>query len=149
MQAIVIQFKPSSLLLGLLSGVSILCCIILAQLPVYIAIKSGLIALVMASTLYFVLRDALSHLLNSWQSLEVNSQGELKLTNKRGEIFVPKLTNNSFIHSFVTILNFERGGFKWALPPVILFTNEENKEELRKLRVWLRWWKHQEDLSLV
>jgi len=147
MQAIVIQLKPSPLLLGMLGCVSIVCCAILAQLQLSLAIKLGLIILVVFSTIYFSLRDVLLLLPQSWQSVEVNSQGTLKLTNKQGIVFEPKLADSSFIHEYVTILNFKRSGFKWCLLSVILFTSQENQEELRKLRVWLRWWKRQEDLS--
>ena len=38
----------------------------------------------------------------------------------------------------------------FALPPVILLPNAEYADELRRLRVWLRWFKHaenQEDLA--
>ena len=142
MQAIALELQPSKLLLGLLCAISIVCCVILAQLPVSIPIKLVLIVFVLASSIYFALRDALLRLPSSWKRIEVSSQGVLKLTNNRGEIFEPKLAASSLIHSFVTILNVKN----WRLPPVILFTNATNQEELRKLRVWLRWWKHQEEV---
>lgn len=146
-QAIHIQLAVSPLLLGLLSLISIVCCLIIAQLPISLSIKLSLIALVVLSSGYFSLRDALLRLPQSWQSVEVNNQGQLKLVNKRGQQFAPKLASTSLIHEFVTILNFERSGLHWAPPPMILFTDAENQQELRKLRVWLRWWKHQDDLS--
>ena len=143
MQAIALDLQPSQLLLGLLSAVSIASCVILAQLPLSIFIKLVLIGLVVISTIYFALRDVLLRLPNSWKRLEVSSQGVLKLTNYRGENVEPILATSSLIHGFVTILNFKY----WRLPPVILFTNSANQEELRKLRVWLRWWKHQGDFN--
>ena len=144
MQAIALELQPSKLLLGLLSSVSIASCVILAQLPLSIFIKLVLIGLVVISTVYFVLRDVLLRLPNSWKRIEVSSQGGLKLTNHRGESFEATLADSTLMHGFVTILNFKN----WRLPPVIIFTNPANQEELRKLRVWLRWWKHQEALSL-
>ena len=79
--------------------------------------------------------------------LEVNSKGQLKLSNQRGEEFKPTLAASSFVHPKLTILNFKSFNFKsaifWrALPPVILFTNTQNADEMRHLRVWLRWSKH-------
>ncbi len=147
MQAVSIELQPSMLLLGLLCAISMACCAILAQLPLAFAIKCGLIALVIISSTYFAMRDALLRLPNSWKKVEVSAQGALKLTNNKGQIFEPTLAASSLIHRIVTILNVERSGLNWRLPPVILFTNQENHEALRKLRVWLRWWKHQEDLS--
>jgi len=147
MQAIALELQPSKLLLGLLCAISIASCAILAQLPLTLVIKLALVGLVLLSTVYFIWRDALLRLPSSWKKLEVNAQGALKLINKKGQIFEPKLVASSLIHSVVTILNFERSGLL-GLPPAILFTSQENQEELRKLRVWLRWWKqHQDDLS--
>jgi hypothetical protein len=53
----------------------------------------------------------------------------------------------------MTILIFKRSRYQPSLPPVILFTIVENTYELRLLRVWLSWFKHddanQDDLSDV
>ncbi len=149
MQAIVIQLKPSRLLLGLLSCVSIISCIILAQLPVLPVIKWLLITTVMVWTVYLVLRDVLLYLPQSWQSLEVNSLGQLKLTNKQGRQFTLELARTTFIHSFMIILNLKRGFLSIGLPPVLLITDKENAESLRKLRIWLRWWQHHHETDSV
>ena len=96
-----------------------------------------------------MLRDALLLLPWSWQKLEVNNKGELSISNKRGQQFQPALAASTFIHAACSLLNFQRsecklGGFKLALPPVILFVHADNRDELRRLRVWLRWFKHLE-----
>ena len=95
------------------------------------------------SSNYFICRDALLLLPWSWQRLEVNNKGELTITNKRGQQFQPALAPSSFIHAACTILNFKRVGFNLAHLPVILMTSAENADELRRLRVWLRWFKHE------
>lgn len=146
-QRIYIKLMPSSLLLGLLSIVSIACCAILLSLPISLNIKLVIIALILVSSTYFILRDALLLLPWSWQIVEVNNKGELTITDKRSQKFQPTLGSSSFIHAACTILNFKShgfkyGGFKLALPAVILFTNANNQDELRRLRVWLRWFKH-------
>ncbi len=111
-----------------------------------------MVVLIIISTLYFILRDVLLLLPWSWQMIDMDGKGQLTITNKRGQQFQPILAANSFIHATCTILNFKRHGFRFALPPVILVTNSENENELRRLRVWLRWFKHedvnQEDLSV-
>ena len=147
LQPIYIKLMPSNLLLGLLGIVSIACCAILLNLPIPLYIKLVIIALILASSTYFILRDALLLLPWSWQSVDVNSKGELTITNKHGQQFQPTLAPSSFIHAACTILNFKRKGLKPALLPVILMTSAENENELRRLRVWLRWFKHQDDLS--
>lgn len=142
-QAIHIQLKASPLLLGLLCFVSILACAILLLTPMQLSIKLSLLALVILTSVYFILRDALLRLPQSWRRLEISHLGELKLTNNAGQVVTPKLAKSSLIHGFVTILNVKRNWFTLGLPPVILFTNAENAEPLRRLRVWLSWWKHQ------
>ena len=149
LQAIHIKLKPSKLLLGLLLAISIIACAIIVSLPMELFLKLVIIALILASSAYFILRDALLLLPNSWQIVEVDSKGELTISNKNGLKFQPTLSVSSFIHAACTILNFKREGFKFVLPAVILLSSAENENELRRLRVWLRWFKHQDDLSVV
>jgi hypothetical protein len=146
LQPILIELQPSKLLLGLLCAISIVACVILAQLPFSILIKCVLIILVLVSSAYFIWRDALLRLPTAWKSLEVTAQGVLKLTNNRGEIFEPILAASTVVHALVTILNFKHGFNLRRMPPVIIFTSQVNQEGLRKLRVWLRWWQHQEEV---
>ena len=149
LQAIHIKLKPSKLLLGLLLAISIVACTIIISLPIALFLKLVIIALILASSAYFILRDALLLLPNSWQIVEVDSKGELTISNKNGLKFQPKLAASSFIHTACTILNFKREGFKFVLPAVVLLSSTENENDLRRLRVWLRWFKHQDDLSVV
>ena len=149
LQPIYIKLMPSKLLLGLLLAISIVACTIIISLPIALFLKLVIIALILASSAYFILRDALLLLPNSWQIVEVDSKGELTISNKNGLKFQPKLAASSFIHAACTIINFKREGFKFVLPAVILLSSAENENELRRLRVWLRWFKHQDDLSVV
>ena len=141
-QAIHIQFTRSYLILGLLCAVSIACCWILLVLPIATMIKSMVILLVFASSTYFILRDGLLLLPWSWLQLDVDTKGYLTITNKRGIQLQPALANNSFVHHRLIILNFKRKPFKLAVPPAIIF---KNSDEVRQLRVWLRWAKHHHD----
>ena len=161
-QVIHIQLMPSYLLLGLLSGISIACCWIVLQQAISEDIKLVIIALIVVSSIYFIVRDALLLLPWSWKVLEVDHKGELTLVNQHGQQFQPALAASCLIHEACTILNFKGHGFKYngfkynvfrlGLQPVILFNIRKNDNELRRLRVWLRWFKHgkshnQEDLS--
>lgn len=142
-QSIHIELKPSALILSLLSLISIVCSWILLALPIAPTIKLVLIAWVNGSSLYFILRDGLQMLPWSWQGLELDTKGQLTMTNQRGQQHQPLLSESTFIHAKVTILNFKREGIGFGLPPLILFANQANTEEVRRLRVWLRWAKHQ------
>ncbi len=156
-QVIHIQLMPSYLLLGLLSGISIACYWIVLQQAISADIKLVIIALIVVSSAYFIVRDALLKLPWSWKVVEVNHRGELTIVNQRGQQFHPALAASCFIHEACTILNFKARGFKYnifrlGLQPVILFSSSKNDNELRRLRVWLRWFKHgkshnQEDLT--
>lgn len=146
-QAIQIKLARSNLILGLLSGVSIVCCSIIASLTISLMLKLVIIALILLSSAYFIARDALLLLPWSWQMLQVDTKGELTIINKRGQQFQPALAPSTFINAACTILNFKRAGLRFALPPLNLFVNTNNREELRRLRVWLRWFKHQQDFS--
>jgi hypothetical protein len=149
LQAIHIKLMPSTLLLGLLLAIAIVACSIIVSLPMVLYIKFIIIALILLTSAYFIARDAWLLLPWSWQSVAVNSKGELTITNKRDQQFQPVLSSSTFIHAACTILNFKRSGYKLALLPAIIFTNAENQNELRRLRVWLRWFKHQDDLSVA
>lgn len=149
-KAIVIQLLPSVLLLGLLVAVATVSVMIILILPIILLIKCAVFLLIIASTLYFILRDALLILPWSWQTIEVDVKGVLKLTNKRQQQFKPQLAASSFTHQYLTILNCKRDGLDWALPPVLLLhsfsenlANQfEAKDSLRRLRVWVRLFKH-------
>ena len=145
-----IELMPSKLLLGLLLAISMVACAIIVSLPMALYLfnplttKLVIIALILLTSAYFILRDVLLRLPNSWKTIDVDNKGELTMTNKSGQQFQPALASSSFIHAACTILNFKRNGFKFALAPVILMASADNENELRRLRVWLRWFKHQE-----
>ena len=147
LQVIHIQLMPSYLLLGLLSGISIACCWIVLQQAITADIKLLIIAVIVVSSAYFIARDALLMLPWSWKVLEVNHNEELTIVNQGGQQFQPTLAANCFIHEACTILNFKDNAFEYnvfrlGLQAVILFSSSKNDNELRRLRVWLRWFKH-------
>lgn len=104
-------------------------------------IKVIAVLCVIATSIYFALRDAAVTLPSSWQFLTIDTKGNLKISNRRGQIFKPELADNCFISKQLIILNFQRKGLRLVMPPVISFTNLENTDDLRRLRVWLRWGK--------
>jgi hypothetical protein len=147
-KAIDIAIKPSSLLLGLLCVISILSCLAIVVLPMPMLFKLTILIVIVASTGYYTLRDALRLLPWSWQRIEVSATGQLKLTNKQGEQFSPDLASTSFIHPWMIIINTQPSTYRQrlfgALPALILFADYDEQQH-RQLRVWLRWWKHQEN----
>ena len=128
-------------MLVLLAIISIGSCLIILFLPLMLAFKLVMILCIIVTSIYFILRDALLLLPNSWQFLDVDTKVQLTISNQRKQSFSPVLADSSFIHNRMIVLNFKRGGFELALPPIILFATHENANNLRRLRVWLRWGK--------
>jgi toxin CptA len=150
-QAIKITLKPLLLLLGLLSSISILSVAAAVVLPISFLLKCLMVVTIVCLTFYYILRDALLLLPRSWKTLEVNSGGELRLTNSSGQQFVPMLDATTFIHPWLVVINLKnpiegRGLLKVRLPSVVLFLDalytESASDQHRQLRVWLRWWRH-------
>lgn len=144
--AIEVVLEPSLLLLSTLTVISILSCFGISVLPTPFPIKLFMIAVIIFSTLYYILRDALLLLPWSWHRIEVSGVGQLRLTNKKGQQFMPELSPTSFIHPLLVILNAKHSISKQilsvgTLPAVVLFAAPSSQQH-RQLRVWLRWWKH-------
>ena len=133
LQPIFLKAEPSSLLMGLLLAITTLSCAIVTVMPLDIRLKMAVCFLIIGSSGYYILRDALLCMPWSWQFLQVNSQGELTVINKKGDRFKPKLCANSFIHEYLTILNFSHVGFKMHTPTIVLLNIKH--DEMRKLRV--------------
>ncbi|MFW5431315.1 MAG: hypothetical protein ACKE5Q_00865, partial [Methylophilaceae bacterium] len=126
-QAIDITLKPSLLLLGALSLISILSCLALLSLSMPLFIKLLMMAVVIFTSTYYTLRDALHLLPWSWQRIEVSGLGQLRLTNNSGQQFTPDLGASSFIHPLLIILNVKQPNvsrrlFEPALPAALLFS---------------------------
>lgn len=145
MPAIDITLQPSRLLLGVLLLISMLACASVIIVAIPFGIKLCLLIGIIASSVYFILRDVLQALPWSWQRVEVSSTGELRLSNQGGQQFEPVLHATSFIHPRLVVLNTKKPEtgkwFNLSLPPVLIFPS--TVEQHRQLRVWLRWWGHQ------
>ncbi|MES2636900.1 MAG: hypothetical protein V4605_06195 [Pseudomonadota bacterium] len=143
---IVIQLLPSTLLLGLLVAVATISAVIILISTIILPIKYAVFVLIIISTIYYVMRDALLMLPWSWQKIEIDMKGVLNLTNKKQQKTQPQLEFTSFIHQYLTILNFKRQGVRLSLPPVLLLPNRSHdlayQDALRRLRVWMRFFKH-------
>ena len=149
-KSIHLQLYPCYLLLWLIVLVTMICCWIILNLPASIMIKISSIIVVVVSSFYYILRDALKTLPWSWQNLSVNSSGQMQLLNKRGEQLNASIVENSFVHGFLTIVNIKTSA-AFLLQPPIIFIND-NRDALRSLRVWLRWFnqnKLAQDLNTV
>jgi hypothetical protein len=62
-------------------------------------IKLLAIAMIVASSIYYSLRDALLVLPWSWRLIEVDRKGKLKILNQSVETFTPALHASFFVHA--------------------------------------------------
>lgn len=148
-QPVYIDLKPSGLLAAMLSLIAVAASAIVWQLSLEWTLRVVLLALVMGSTVYFVLRDALLRLPQSWKTLSINTRGELEMVNRRGERFHPTLTADTFVHPYLTILQIDRSELQFDLPPLVLMAAQTERQQLRRLHVWLHWWSRQDDLTVA
>ncbi len=139
---IVIHLYPSLLLLGLLFVVATLSSVILFTLPIGLAFKIAIFALIVLTSAYYIARDAMLILPWSWKSVIVDTKGMLTIINNRNHRFKRHLEISSFVHEQCVILNLQNEGFSFALHSVLLLNNVDNPEALRRLRVWLRLYKN-------
>ncbi|HQN64467.1 MAG TPA: hypothetical protein PLR90_00945 [Methylophilus sp.] len=135
---------------------SILLCVLMALLTsvglwvviVYVPdwrLQLLLMLWLLVTTYYYVLRDGLRRLPKSWKHLHISAHGELRLTNQAGETFTPVFSGDTWIHPWLIVLNFKhnRDSRIWqtGLPPLVLVARTDI-DCYRRLRVWLRWWRH-------
>lgn len=142
---ITIEMMRSTLLLGLQSAIAIVSAFCISQLPVSGPLKLLAMIALSATTLYFIMRDALLLLPWSWRAIRVDSQGVLHLTSRKGVTIQPLLSATTFIHPQLIILNLQAtAGLRARKAPVILFAEQTTQQNHRRLRVWLLWWNKQQ-----
>ncbi len=151
MPEIHMTLQPSPLLTGMILAMAAVSLLMIALYIPDWRLKGFLSILLLATTIYHLLRDGLRKLPDAWKTLQITAQGELKLTDMAGRSYTPVLANSTWIHPWLTILSFKKshdqGFWQPGLPPLILLAC--GLDDCRKLRVWLRWWRHQEVEGLV
>lgn len=123
-----------TLLLGVAAGAAILSLWPLA-LPLPVKIVLG--AAVAAGFLLHLWRDALRRLPGSVVTVELADDGCV-LTDRAGRVRRGTLRGDSFVSSFLTVVNCRLPGRPRRVSVVIL-PDAADAEEFRRLRVWLRW----------
>ena len=99
--------------------------------------------LVLLSTGYFCLRDALLWLPWSYKAIHIDHKNQLRLTQKSGKQFEMHVLANTVVTAYLTVLN---GQLKEATllqkliaKHLIILPDAVDAEDYRQLRVWLRW----------
>lgn len=142
--SIAIALKPSYLILGWYAMVSIVSVLSLVWLPIVMPVKLVLIACVIIAGLYVIIRDAFLMLPWSWQHVAVDGKGNITLSTREKRKLDVILTSSTLNHAHLVVLNFKRAGRRFGYQRAVYLTpiRVENPDQLRLLRVWLRWHKH-------
>jgi hypothetical protein len=105
--------------------------------------KTICIILLIIASIYSILQDVLLCLDWSWQKVEVNHQGQLRLTTRNHRTFDVQLEASSVNHRWLTVLRFSRLAMPIGFRSVAVFSPCQvvDTQQYRKLRVWLKWGK--------
>lgn len=112
---------------------------ILSLWPLAIPLSAKIVssAAVAASGVFHLWRDALRRSPGSVVAVELADEGCV-LTDRTGRVRRGTLRGDSFVSSFLTVVNCRLSGRPRRVSVVIL-PDAADAEEFRRLRVWLRW----------
>jgi toxin CptA len=132
------DLRPSRWLAGLLGGVCLGACLVLAMmpLPAWLVLPACLLSLL--ATLHVLARDALLRLPASIDALEVTVKSELRCKLRSGEWHMATALGSSTVTPWLTVLNLKLPGHRFACH-VVLTPDRLDAEQFRRLRVWLKW----------
>lgn len=127
--------KPSSSLAVLLASAH--CSAIALVLFLPIESKFWLVALLAFSMIHSIMRHALLVFPGSPLSLKME-EGSCTLVLRGGVEKHCTLLGSTYVSPFLTVLNLREKG-KLLMRSIVILPDSVDREEFRKLRVWLRW----------
>jgi toxin CptA len=133
-----LALHPSYRLAALLAGFSLGTCVIVVCMPMTTGLKFIICVAVVLAAIYFIAQDVLLCLPWSLLRLDLNSKGELKVTDGRGVKIAVAVLPSSFVAAYLTVLNLKLEGNIWCRN-LILTPDRADRDAFRRLRVWLRW----------
>ena len=143
MKPITLTLLPSRRLLLLLVVAGLFFSLMLFLVPIPPWLRMVVLLLVLLSTGYFCLRDALLWLPWSYTAIPIAHKNQLRLTQKSGKQVEMHVLANTVVTAYLTVLN---GQFKEATllqkliaKHLIILPDAVEAEDYRQLRVWLRW----------
>jgi toxin CptA len=104
-------------------------------------IKAAIAVAIVASLLFFLNQAALLTLPEAVIAIEIHEQGTMALQTRRGDWHECKLSGDSFVSDWLTILVLAQEDRRRARHVVIVPDNVD-AGDFRRLRVWLRWAGH-------
>jgi len=133
-----LDLRPSALLVWVISLACMLFCFVLLLLPIHTGFKLVLMAVIVASSVYFMRHHARLSLMKSIVSLNVNIETGLQLNFIDGTRREAQVLGHSFVAPYLTVLNMRTLDDGKCISLILLPDNTE-PDSFRHLRVWLRW----------
>ena len=141
--------QPSRRLAALFITVSLAACAIVLCMPLHLwfeffglesfGLKFFVCLAIIVATAYAVMQHAWLVLPASCRMLELDAKGGLQLLRNDGTREEALLLPDSFVNARLTVLNVKIGRRRRS---VLLTPDRTEAEAFRRLRVWLRWGRH-------
>ncbi len=133
-----ITVRPSRYLAWLLAAGHAAAIALLWPLAVPLWAKAFAVLAAVASLLYFLLQTALLRLPRAVTALEIRDDGALAIRTRSGEWHECRLSGESFVSPWLTILVLLREDRRIS-KHIVLVADNTDAGDFRRLRVWLRW----------
>ena len=133
-----LDLKPSWPLAMLFSGVALGACVVLVYLPLDYRLKLAMVAVTIIAGIYHTLQDALLMTPRSIIRLTLNSKGKFHLVCRNGVETAVSILPSSLVMPYLTVLNLDSGK-RFSGRSLVITPDRVDKEDFRRLRVWLRW----------
>lgn len=133
-----IRVRPSNYLAIILSFVHGLMFFISYHLTLPLPIKLLLVCAILVSYVYYLRRYALLTTSNAITAFELSEEKQCRLRTYSGETIHCVVESNSFIAPTLVILNL-KNKLKRSFYSIVLLPDCMEKNEFRRLRVWLKW----------
>lgn len=135
-----LPLRSSLRLAALFVAVGLAVCVIVLCMPLHWAFKCSACLAAAVATAYAVAHHAWLALPWSCRLLELDAKGKLQLQRKDGTRLEAQVLPDSFVDARLTVLNLKAGRCRVSL---LLTADRVPAEPFRRLRVWLRWGRHE------
>jgi toxin CptA len=133
-----IRVAPSLLIAIAVGASHLLAGVLLWLAPIPVAGRALFAFAIAASLVYFMARDALLHAADSIVALEIRERGGIACRTRRGDWHECDLLGSTFVSPLVTVVGLRPTGRR-RTRHVVLVPDNVQRDEFRRLRVWLRW----------
>ena len=138
MATLAIYPKPSFRLAIILISLHLMAIFSIYLLPLSEELKTLGVAALMISLIYYLRMNVLLTGANAIKILVLSDEVPCHLTLRSGESCICNVLEDSFVASYLTVVNLKLEG-KFLPLSLVIVVDSLDAEEFRQLRVWLRW----------